>query len=79
MREQIAAGQLRFTLDYVDVLSRVAFAFMCVGTPTGDDGDPDMSQVHSATNSLAQATTAGVHLVVVNKSTMPVGLASGCR
>ncbi|MBV9580952.1 MAG: UDP-glucose/GDP-mannose dehydrogenase family protein, partial [Chloroflexi bacterium] len=48
-------------------------AFVCVGTPAGSEGEPDMRQVQSATASLARNTPAGARLVVVNKSTMPVG------
>jgi UDPglucose 6-dehydrogenase len=73
VREQLAAGRLKFTLDYAEALPSVEVAFVCVGTPAGVDGDPDMRQVYAATTSLAQATPAGAHLVVVNKSTMPVG------
>jgi UDPglucose 6-dehydrogenase len=73
VREQLAAGRLTFTLDYAEALPRADVAFVCVGTPAGLDGEPDMRQVRAATASLAEATPAGKHLVVVNKSTMPVG------
>ncbi|MBV9600948.1 MAG: UDP-glucose/GDP-mannose dehydrogenase family protein [Chloroflexi bacterium] len=73
VREQLAAGRLRFTLDYAEALSGAEVAFVCVGTPAGVDGEPDMRQVQSATASLAKLTPAGAYLVVVNKSTMPVG------
>jgi UDPglucose 6-dehydrogenase len=71
--KQLATGRLRFTLDYAASLPQVEFAFVCVGTPPGPDGSSDMRQVHAATESLARHTPAGAHLVVVNKSTMPVG------
>jgi UDPglucose 6-dehydrogenase len=71
--EQLAAGRLRFTLDYAASLPQADFAFVCVGTPPGADGSSDMRQVHAATASLARHTPVGAHLVVINKSTMPVG------
>jgi UDPglucose 6-dehydrogenase len=73
VREQLAAGRLEFTLEYSEALAEADVAFVCVGTPAGVDGEPDMRQVRSSTAGLAQATPAGAHLVVVNKSTMPVG------
>jgi UDPglucose 6-dehydrogenase len=73
VREQLAAGRLTFTLDYTEALARADVAFVCVGTPAGLDGEPDMRQVRAAAASLAEATPAGKFLVVVNKSTMPVG------
>jgi UDPglucose 6-dehydrogenase len=71
--EQLGAGRLRFTLDYAETVPRAAFAFICVGTPSGPDGNADMSQVRAATESLARHVLAGAHLVVINKSTVPVG------
>ena len=73
VREQLAAGRLQFTLDYTSSVQRVEFAFVCVGTPPGPDGTPDMRQVHSVTDSLALSAPSGAHLVVINKSTMPIG------
>jgi UDPglucose 6-dehydrogenase len=71
--EQLAEGRLSFTLDYAASLPQAEFAFLCVGTPPGPAGSSDMRQVHAATESLARHTPAGAHLVVVNKSTLPVG------
>jgi UDPglucose 6-dehydrogenase len=71
--DQLAAGRLRFTLDYDAGLRRAEFAFVCVGTPPAADGGADLSQVRAATTSLARHTPAGTKLVVVNKSTLPVG------
>jgi len=71
--QQLAAGRLHFTLDYADSVPRADFAFVCVGTPSGPDGNADMSQVRAVTESLARYTPAGTDLVVINKSTVPVG------
>src|SRR5947208_7108359 len=69
----LKAGRLRFTLDYNEGLKNAQFAFVCVGTPSGTEGEADMSQVKSAAHSLGKFTPAGRNLVVVNKSTMPIG------
>jgi UDPglucose 6-dehydrogenase len=64
---------LRFTLDYDEGLASANFAFVCVGTPSGTEGEADLSQVRSAAHSLGKHTPSERSLIVVNKSTMPVG------
>jgi UDPglucose 6-dehydrogenase len=71
--QNIKAGRLCFTLDYVAGLKSAEFAFVCVGTPSGIEGEADLSQVRAATHGLGQHTPSGHNLIVVNKSTMPVG------
>src|SRR5579871_1491496 len=73
LAEQLASGRLRFTLNYADALEDAQFAYICVGTPPSEDGGADLSQVRAATRSLIRHTPAGANLVVVNKSTLPVG------
>jgi UDPglucose 6-dehydrogenase len=67
------AGRLRFTLDYSEGLEAAEFAFVCVGTPSGIEGEADMSQVKAAASSLGHFTPSERGLIVVNKSTMPIG------
>ena len=66
-------GSLDFTTKIYDVLPIVDVVFIAVGTPMGDDGSADLSYV------LDVASTIGKHmknhLIVVNKSTVPVGTA----
>jgi UDPglucose 6-dehydrogenase len=71
--QNIKAGRLRFTLDYHDGLKSAQFAFVCVGTPSGIEGEADMSQVKAAAHSLGEYTPSDRNLIVVNKSTMPIG------
>src|SRR4029079_6701645 len=71
--QNIKAGRLRFTLDYDEGLEGAEVAFVCVGTPSGIEGEADMTQVKSAAHSLGMHTPAGRSLIVVNKSTMPIG------
>jgi UDPglucose 6-dehydrogenase len=74
LKETLSTGRLRFTDRPADALSDADFVFLCVGTPPGLDGSPDLAQLESAIQSLAPYLRAAV--VVVNKSTVPVG--SGC-
>ena len=71
--QNINAGRLHFTLDYDEGLKSAQFAFVCVGTPSGIEGEADLSPVRSAAHSLGKQTPSGRSLIVVNKSTMPVG------
>ncbi len=71
--QNLKAGRLRFTLDYAAGLKDAQFAFVCVGTPSGIEGEADMSQVKAAAHSLGEYTPSEHSLIVVNKSTMPIG------
>ena len=46
-----------------------------VGTPTRHDGDADLQYVDQAARDVAAAIAPGAELVVVNKSTVPIGSA----
>ncbi len=65
------AGRLSFTTSYEEALTDAEFAFIAVGTPEGVDGEADMKHVHAATVSIAE--TMKHPLIVINKSTVPVG------
>src|SRR3981081_1560382 len=71
--QNIKAGRLRFTLDYVSGPKSAQLAFVCVGTPSGVEGEADMSQVKAAAHSLGKYTPADRTMIVVNKSTMTIG------
>jgi UDPglucose 6-dehydrogenase len=66
-----AAGRLEFTTSYKDAVEGAEFVFIAVGTPEGVDGEADLKYVQSAAESVARAMTGP--LVIVNKSTVPVG------
>ncbi len=67
----VDAHRLRFTTDYQDGLTGAQFAFIAVNTPSGVSGEADMSACESAARSIAHAV--GGPLIIVNKSTMPIG------
>ncbi|UNB51462.1 UDP-glucuronate decarboxylase [Mycolicibacterium sp. YH-1] len=73
----LASGRLRFTDRPAEALSDADFVFLCVGTPPGPDGSPDLTQLESAIQSLAPYLRAGA--VIVNKSTVPVGSGNWTR
>lgn len=52
---------------------------IAVGTPTRPDGDADLRYVDQAAKDVAAAIQPGAELVVVNKSTVPIGSANHVR
>ncbi len=70
----VRAGRLTFTTDLAAGVADAEVVFIAVGTPTRrGDGHADLSYVYAAAKSIAEA--APDRLVLVNKSTVPVGSA----
>ena len=65
------AGRMQFTTCYSEGLKGAEFVFICVGTPSGVDGEADLQYVRSAAQTIAK--TMEHPLIVINKSTVPVG------
>jgi len=77
LRETLETERLTFTSDAAKAATDADVIFLCVGTPTGPGGIPDMSQVESAAGSIAGYLKKDA--VVVNKSTVPVGSGNWVR
>src|SRR5581483_2570385 len=71
----LAEGRLRFTADYADAVPDAEFIVLCTGTPSLSDGEADLRQVRSAAAAIGGHLRAGQSVIVINKSTMPVGTA----
>ena len=72
MAKNVAAGRLSFSQDLQAAIDGADAAFIAVGTPTRrGDGHADLQYVMAAAEDIAQA--ASDYLVVVTKSTVPVG------
>jgi UDPglucose 6-dehydrogenase len=67
----VEAGRLSFTTSYADAIKNAEFAFICVGTPSGVDGEADLKYVEQAARSVARVMDH--ELILINKSTVPVG------
>ncbi|MBX0330218.1 UDP-glucose/GDP-mannose dehydrogenase family protein [Oscillochloris sp. ZM17-4] len=65
------SGRLRFTDDYALAMAEASLIFITVGTPMGDDGAADLSQVKAAARSIGQHLTH--RAIIIDKSTVPVG------
>ena len=67
----VEADRIRFTNSYEEGLKEAEFVFIAVGTPSGVDGEADLQYVASAARSIADHFKDG--LIIINKSTVPVG------
>ena len=72
-----AAGRILFTTDYDRAVAHADVIFIAVGTPPDEDGSADLRHILSAARSIGQRITRPI--VVVDKSTVPVGTADQVR
>ncbi|MBL1264851.1 UDP-glucose dehydrogenase family protein [Candidatus Methylomicrobium oryzae] len=77
VRENQAAGRLRFTTDVKEAVEHGVFQFIAVGTPPDEDGSADLRYVLAVAESIAEYMTD--YRVVIDKSTVPVGTADKVR
>lgn len=73
VKKNMQKGTLFFTTSIADSLKGAEVAFIAVGTPPDEDGSADLQYVLSVAREIGQHIDQ--YLVVVNKSTVPVGTA----
>lgn len=73
VNKNVKAGRLHFTSDLTTVLDDVDVLFSAVGTPPDEDGSADLKYVLDVARTIGQ--NINHYLVVVTKSTVPVGTA----
>lgn len=72
IKANIEQGRLSFSTDLKAALSGADFAFIAVGTPTRQGGsEADLTSVYAVASEIALSASDG--LVIVTKSTVPVG------
>ena len=80
LKKHLAAKALRFSTELVSAMADADAAFICVGTPQGEAGSADMKYVLTTAaqigEGMALRSLDAQPLVVVNKSTVPVGTAA---
>ncbi len=64
-------GRLTFTTDLAKAVKESEVIFICVGTPPKANGESDLAQVSEVAAEIGEALDH--YIVVVNKSTVPVG------
>ena len=71
LRTHLASATLNVENSVSAAIERADVVFVCVGTPEGDDGSADVSQLAQA--AAAIGARLGGYKLVVQKSTCPVG------
>ncbi|MBC7944268.1 MAG: UDP-glucose/GDP-mannose dehydrogenase family protein [Burkholderiales bacterium] len=77
VKENYAAGRLRFTHSLPEAMRDSDIFFIAVGTPPGEDGSADLQHVLSVARELGQHLER--YAVIIDKSTVPVGTAERVR
>jgi UDPglucose 6-dehydrogenase len=72
MTEALAGGRLRFTSDKAEAVGHGEIIFICVGTPSRDDGSPNLRLVEAVARDVARHLPVGQFRLVCEKSTVPV-------
>ena len=75
--KNVKAGRLKFTTDLASVLNEQEIVFSAVGTPPDEDGSADLKYVLQVAKTIGENLNR--YLVVVTKSTVPVGTAKKVR
>ncbi|MCL2026520.1 MAG: UDP-glucose/GDP-mannose dehydrogenase family protein [Leptospirales bacterium] len=73
----VKRGNLHFTTDIKEALEKTDVIFIAVGTPTGEDGSADLKYVLQVATSIGEFMKHDI--IVVDKSTVPVGTADEVR
>lgn len=69
-----AAPNMTYTVQMPELVGE-SVVVIAVGTPTKGDGDADLQYVDSAAQDIADRIQPGARIVIVNKSTVPIGSA----
>ncbi len=71
VERNVREGRLFFSSDLAGAIRQSKVVFIAVGTPPGEDGHADLSQVYTCARQIAENLNG--YKVVVQKSTVPVG------
>lgn len=77
VERNVKAGCLQFTTDLTTCLDAVEVVFSAVGTPPDEDGSADLKYVLEVARTIGR--NINKHVVLVTKSTVPVGTAKKVR
>jgi UDPglucose 6-dehydrogenase len=77
IRVNVEKSRLVFTTDIREGIDGSEVVFIAVGTPPGEDGSADLKHVLEVAKEIGRAITS--HIVVVTKSTVPVGTSEKIR
>ena len=71
VQRNLASGRLVFSSSYDEGMQDAELIFVCVGTPSGLEGETDLAYVEHAAIAIAER----IHqpAIIVNRSTVPIG------
>jgi UDPglucose 6-dehydrogenase len=75
--KNIKNNNLNFTTSLSEAILKAKIIFIAVGTPMGEDGSADLQHVLTVAETIGKSMIR--ELIVVNKSTVPVGTADKVR
>jgi UDPglucose 6-dehydrogenase len=71
--KNVSRGRLDFSTNLQEAIDKSEIVFIAVGTPPGEDGSADLRHVIAVSRQIGRFMTD--YLVVVTKSTVPIGTA----
>jgi UDPglucose 6-dehydrogenase len=77
VKDNIEKKRLSFSTNIKEGIEGTEVIFIAVGTPPGEDGSADLKHVLSVAREIGRVITK--HIVVVTKSTVPVGTSERIR
>lgn len=77
MRNNIAAERLLFSSSLESSIEGAEACFLCVGTPSNEDGTADLTYVEQVAREIGR--TMKTYMLVITKSTVPVGTSQKVR
>jgi len=77
VKTNLAEGRLNFSTNLPRAIKESLFVFIAVGTPPGEDGSADLQYVLDVAREIGSSMEK--YLIVINKSTVPVGTAQKVR
>ena len=79
LKAGLNSGRIELTDDSDGAVANTDYGLICVGTPTGDGGRPDLSDVMTVTREIGAAThNRRLPYNVVLRSTVPPGTSKSC-
>jgi UDPglucose 6-dehydrogenase len=77
VKRNMESGRLTFTTDLKAAVAKSQIIFICVGTPSRDDGSADLHYVYDVARDIGRVMDD--YKIIVDKSTVPVGTARRVR
>lgn len=73
LKQGFEAGRIRATKDYVDAVLHSDISFLCVGTPSSENGHLDLSYILETARQVGEALKQkeGFHIVIIRSTVFP--------